>query len=483
MNSMNISIRTLVIIAVIAALLIAGGFIFATAVPLIFPAQASAEATQVDDLFRVLLVIGGAIFLLVQGLLAFSVWRFRAKPGDTSDGIVLHGSSTLEIIWTALPAITVFVLTIISYQVFWAIQSPKDGEVQIQAVGARFNWAFTYDAPISIFPETVDISTLPPAVQEDLKDDNSLTITSPELHTFVNQPVEMVMEPRDVIHALWIPAFRVKQDLIPGRITTVRFTPTVANTPDNPYYPIRCAELCGANHGMMTSAVIVHPDQAAFNEWIIPLMDAIIHPPTDPVIVGHDLLASNVYPCFTCHVLNIDAVQPWAGNVGPALNGVADRAATSRSAATGLSPVDYLYQAVHEPAAYLVPGYQPLMPPNLVPTTPNDCKLQAIVAYLCTVSDTGQPQCTIDLDKYNAECVGESGAAMAEVTAEATGEATAEATLSADSTAEATVEATASAESTVEATTAPVSEATAETTAAPVTEATTEATAEATASS
>jgi cytochrome c oxidase subunit 2 len=452
MNSMNLSSRTIVIIAVVGVLLIAGGFIFAQAIPLIFPPEASAEAQQVDQLFRILLIIGGAIFLLVQGLLAFSVWRFRAKPGDTSEGIVLHGNTTLEIVWTAIPAVIVFVLTILSYQVFWSIQAPKEGEVQIKAVGARFNWAFTYSAPLSIFPETLDVSTLPPAVQEDLKDDNSLTITSQELHTYVGQPIEMVMEPRDVIHSLWIPAFRIKQDLIPGRVTTVRFTPTIANTPDNPYYPIRCAELCGANHGVMTSVVVVHPDQAAFNEWVIPLMDAIVHPPTDPVIVGHNLLASNVYPCFTCHVLNIDAVQPWVGNVGPALNGVADRAATSRSTTTGLSAADYLYQSIHEPATYLVPGYGALMPPNLVT---DECQLQAMVAYLCTQSDTGQPQCSIDLDQYAQQCGGSAAPVL-----ESTAEATAEATLSAES----TVEATAAAESTVEATSVPADEATAEAT-------------------
>lgn len=461
MNSMNLSSRTIVIIAVIGVLLIAGGFIFAQAIPLIFPPEASAEAKQVDDLFRILLIIGGAIFLLVQGLLAFSVWRFRAKPGDTSEGMVLHGNTTLEIVWTAIPAVIVFVLTILSYQVFVSIESPKEGEVQIQATAARFNWAFTYAAPISIYPETVDVNTLPPSVQEDLKDDGSLTIISPELHTFVGQPVEMVMQPRDVIHALWIPAFRIKQDLIPGRVTTVRFTPTLANTPEQPTYPIRCAELCGAGHGIMTSVVVVHPDEAAFNAWIIPLMDAVIHPPTDPVIVGHNLLASNIYPCFTCHTLNIDAVQPWVGNIGPALNGVADRAAGPRSTATGLSAADYLYQSIHEPTSYLVPGYGPLMPPNLVQTTPNDCNLQAIVAYLCTQSETGQPQCTIDLDKYAQQCGAPAAAA----------ESTAEATLSAESTVEATVAAESTVEATSEATSVP-----AEATVAPTDEATAEAT-------
>jgi cytochrome c oxidase subunit 2 len=476
MNSTNISSRTLVIIAVVGVLVIAGGFIFATAIPLIFPTEASAEAQQVDQLFRILLIIGGAIFLLVQGMLAFSVWRFRAKAGDTSEGMVLHGNTTLEIVWTAIPAVIVAVLTILSWQVFNSIQSPKEGEVQIKAAGARFNWAFTYAAPLSIFPETVDVNTLPQSVKDDLADDNALTITSPELHTYVGQPVEMVMQPKDVIHALWIPAFRIKQDLIPGRVTTVRFTPTKANTPQEPYYPIRCAELCGANHGMMTSVVIVHPDQASFNEWIIPLMDSLIHPPSDPVIVGHNLLASNNFPCFTCHTLNIDAVQPWAGNVGPSLNGIADRAVSNRSTATGLSGADYIYQSIHEPTAYLVPGFGPLMPPNLVT---DECQLEAIVAYLCTQSETGQPQCTIDMDKYAQQCGAPSSAA-----AESTAEATSEATVSAESTLEATVEATAAAESTVEATAESTSLANGEVatwTPAPTTENTAEATAETTA--
>ncbi|MBZ0287017.1 MAG: cytochrome c oxidase subunit II [Anaerolineae bacterium] len=452
MNSMNFSSRTIVIIAVTGVLLIAGGFIFAQALPIIFPPQASAEAQQIDELFRILLIVGGAIFLLVQGLLAFSVWRFRAKPGDTSEGIVLHGNTTLEIVWTAIPAVIVFVLTILSYQVFWSIQATKDGEVEIKAAGARFNWAFTYSAPISIFPETVDVSTLPPAVQEDLADDNALTITSPELHTYVGQPVAMVMEPRDVIHSFWVPAFRIKQDLIPGRVTTVRFTPTIANTPDNPSYPIRCAELCGANHGLMTSVVIVHPDQATFNEWIIPLMDAVIHPPTDPVIVGHNVLASNVYPCHTCHVLNIDAAQPWVGNIGPALNGVADRAAGSRSSVTGLSATDYLYQSIHDPGVFQAPGFGNLMPQLNVP----ECELQAMVAYLCTQSDTGQPQCSIDLDQYAQQCAGAAAVPALESTAEATSDASL--------VSEATIEATLSAESTVEATSAPTEGATAEAT-------------------
>ncbi len=426
MNSLNLNARTIFTLVIVAIVLIAGGFLLAGFTPLIFPVQASAESQQIDELFRIMLVIGGAIFLLVQGLLVFSVWRFRAKPGDNSDGIHMHGNTTLEIIWTVIPAVIVLVLTILSWQVFSSIQAPKDDEMLVRSVGARFNWAFNYAAPLSVISQTVDVSTLPQAVQDDLADDEMITVSAPELHTYVGRPVVIEMEPRDVIHSFWVPAFRVKQDLIPGRITTVRFTPTVAGT-----YPIKCAELCGANHGAMISQVIVHEDEAAYNAWLAPEVEGVIFPSADPVERGRDILASNIYPCYTCHVLTDLAAFNWNGNVGPALNGIADRAATSRAAATGQLPADYLYQSIDDPHAYLAPGYGALMPDLGI----GDCDIRAMVAYLGTQTAAGNPV-VIDTEAYAAEC---AGAAPETDFTEATAEATADAEATVDP--EATLEA------------------------------------------
>jgi len=425
MNFMNLSVRTYIIIVVIGVLLIAGGFIFATAIPLIFPEQASAEAQQVDELFRVLLVIGGAIFLLVQGLLAYSVWRFRARAGDRSDGIVLHGNNVLEIVWTAVPAVIVFVLTILSYNVFWSLQAPKDNEMLVRVDGRRFNWAFSYDTDV---PMPNDPSS-------------NVVVKSADLHTYLGQPVVLEMQAQDVIHSFWVPAFRIKQDLIPGRVTTVRFTPVEVPGEEYPAsYPVRCAELCGANHGIMITSVIVHRDQADYQAWLDAQIETILNPPPDPVEFGRLVLTdpSFALPCYSCHILNIDDPDtPWTGAIGPALNGVADRAAGPRSTATGLSAADYLYQSIQDPTAYLVPGFGPLMPPNLVQ---DECQLQAIVAYLCTASETSQAQCTIDTEQYAQQCTGPGGAPAGESTAEATAavESTAEAT---SAVSEATVEA------------------------------------------
>lgn len=459
MNSTNLSSRTIVIIAVAGILLVAGGLLLSAVTPNLFPAQASAESTQIDGLFRILLIIGGAIFLLVQGLLAYSVWRFRAKPGDTSDGAHIHGNNTLELVWTAIPAVIVVILTILSWQVWSDLQTPKEGEMKVHVAGARFNWAYSYDVPLSILPESVDEESLPQTVKDDLADDGMISVTAPVLYTYAGQPVVLEMKPADVIHSFWVPAFRVKQDLIPGRVTTVRFTPTLPGT-----YKVKCAELCGANHGLMYGDVVVLDDEAGFNEAIIPLVAAKVFPPVDPVARGEALLSSNVYPCNTCHVLSSLSAFNWVGNVGPNLTGIADRAATSRSGATGLSPAEYLYQAVHQPTAYVVPGYGPLMPDLGIP----ECQVWDIVAYLSTQSETGTAPFEVEIPP---QCV-VSSQPGAESTAEATGEATAEATV--EATVEVTAESTAAAAGT---------EATAEATAAPTSEATSEATAEATAGS
>jgi cytochrome c oxidase subunit 2 len=158
-----------------------------------------------------------------------------------TDGPNIHGNTTLEIIWTAIPAVIVIVLTILSYSVWTSIQSAKPDEQTVEVTGARFNWAFTY-------------STADPR-------DSSKTISfkSNELHTYVGRPMRLEMHSQDVIHALWIPAMRIKQDVIPGRITEYRFTPVEVSGETYPArYPIKCAELCGEQHGNMVAWVVVH---------------------------------------------------------------------------------------------------------------------------------------------------------------------------------------------------------------------------------
>ncbi len=339
-----------------------------------------------------MLAIGGAIFLLVNGVLLFSVIRFRAKKGDNSDGPPIQGNTTLEFVWTVIPAIIVAAITIYSYQVWTANTAPQPNEQVVNVVGQRFAWSFNYDITAQTLPEGVTLDQLSTDIQAQLADGKAITFSAPQLHTWTNQPVHAMLHTEDVNHAFWIPNMRIKQDLLAGRVTDIRFTPIEAGTSR-----IECAELCGPGHGDMAGTVvnvngepvlqgawlIVHADEQTYlNEFYYPEAKRILFPPADPVELGRQILTSGKYPCSTCHT---NTELGWSGNIGPNLNGVASRAGNR---IPGMSAADYIHDSVRNPTDYIVAGFSPLMPQfNDQPDQPNympESDLQAIVAFMLT---------------------------------------------------------------------------------------------------
>lgn len=188
----------------------------------ILPVQASVEAQRIDTLFRILMGIGGFVFFLVQSLIYYAAIVFRADPQDTSDGPNIHGHMWLEIIWTIIPSFTVVFLAIVSYNVWRAntavMESPNmvNGEsVIVNGIGQRYAWSFEY---ITNNFELGDDGTENP-------DGKRVIFTTPNLYVYTDQEVEVILETRDVIHSFWVPAMRIKQDLLPGRTTQAQFIP------------------------------------------------------------------------------------------------------------------------------------------------------------------------------------------------------------------------------------------------------------------
>jgi cytochrome c oxidase subunit 2 len=231
------------------------------------PLQASVNAPVYDELFRVLFSIGTMLFLGICGLLLYSLVRFRRQPGDLGDGAAIEGNLPLEIVWTAIPAVVVLFVGLYSYNIYERMggMAPLADHSVMHAMpasdpgsGDRI-WGGISTVAGESADLTVDVTALQFAFIFHYPAGN---ITTGELHVPEGERVELRMKANDVIHAFWVPQFRIKQDIIPGQPTVLTFT---ANRPGT--YPIICAELCGPYHGGMRTSVVVH-DRGAFDQWL-----------------------------------------------------------------------------------------------------------------------------------------------------------------------------------------------------------------------
>ena len=247
----------------------------------LLPIDASANAPVYDELFQVLFSIGTSLLLGIVGLLIYSLIRYRRVAGDTSDGLAIEGNLPLEIFWTAVPAIVVLFIGIYSYDIYERMggMSPlNDHSVHVMQASSSASmpagmameasdgsggpariWAGISPTGEAGAAVNVDVTAMQFAFIFRYPDSGIIT---GELHVPVGQPVALNMEAKDVIHAFWVPQFRLKQDVIPGQPTLLSFTATKAGR-----YPIICAELCGPYHGGMRSTVVVEdPDE--YSTWV-----------------------------------------------------------------------------------------------------------------------------------------------------------------------------------------------------------------------
>ena len=261
-------IPSAIVTLVLGMLLVLGGLWIGQNINLL-PVDASTNAPIYDELFRLLFSIGTILFLGIVGLIIFSLVRFRRRPGQLGDGLALEGNLPLEVFWTAVPAIVVLFVGLFSYDIYERMggMAPLSHGDHGGAMPAEQRiWGGIGSSEISttsstslLQPLPVEVTAMQFAFLFHYPDGD---IMSGELHVQAGRPVSLRMEAKDVIHAFWVPEFRLKQDVIPGQPTVLDFTPTRPGR-----YPIVCAELCGPYHGGMRSTVVV--DSADdFNAWI-----------------------------------------------------------------------------------------------------------------------------------------------------------------------------------------------------------------------
>jgi len=202
----------------------------------LMPVPASAQAGPIDWLFDLQIKAMSFLFALIVVPMVYSLIVFRKRKGDTSDAEHIEGNTRLEIAWTIIPLFVVVWMAYIGAQNLAETRRVDPEAMVVQVTG--FQWGWTFDYP-------------------------DYGITSKELYLPVNKQVLLKMTSRDVIHSFWVPEFRVKQDLLPGRITELRITPTLIGDT----YKVRCAEICGTSHAYMENPVIV-VDDVNFDAWV-----------------------------------------------------------------------------------------------------------------------------------------------------------------------------------------------------------------------
>ena len=215
--------------------------------------EASTAAPQIDDLLNVMIVLSSVVFALVVVMLAYALWKFKAKPGDESDGEPIHGNTRLEVAWTLIPTIIVLFAGGYSWKVLHDIEKTTKNPLTVDVFSQQYAWSFGYPGKGNVWSEG-------------------------ELHVPVNRQVHFKMHSQDVIHSFWVPEWRIKKDNVPGITTTAIVTPDKIGT-----YQVVCTELCGYGHASMRAKVVVESPKK-FQEWVAGLKQKVPGPLMESVI-------------------------------------------------------------------------------------------------------------------------------------------------------------------------------------------------------
>jgi cytochrome c oxidase subunit II len=307
------------------------------------PDQGSEQANEYDFVFWFVTAICIAIFAVVASLSVYSVWKFRAKPDDDSDGPPIHGHTGLEITWTAVPFVLVTAIAIVSTVALARSERLPADHMTVDVLGQQFTWQFTY-------PDSGDLA--------------SATLRLP-----VGVPVELRMTSRDVIHSFFVPEFRVKRDVVPGEEQRIVITPSRVGE-----YSLACYELCGIGHWGMRNRVLVM-ERAAFDAWVNRQRGAVERPGGEG---GRAVFEEQ--GCGSCHTL-ADAGS--MANVGPSLDRLQEQADEA-----GRPLEEFVRESIVNPDAYVEPGFSADVMPENYDELP-ERQLNGLVDYLVQQARSG----------------------------------------------------------------------------------------------
>lgn len=301
------------------------------------PEQASTVAPKVDWLFYFILYLCYFFFFLIVVMMLGFVIKYRKRPGAEEHPAPAGHSMALEMLWTIPPTLIVLYIAYVSINDYMDMTVPPPNCYEIGVEGQTWSWSFVY--PNGVRPT----APTPP---------NPTDVAIPELHVWKDQPVRLVLSSSDVLHAFYIPAFRVKKDAVPGRFNKMWFQATEAGT-----FDVYCAEYCGQSHSEMLAKVVVHPTKEDFDIW---MKEASIWSDKFTYVERGQQLWG-MY-CKSCHTIDGTAnTGPTWKNLWGATHGFADGSSFPYTSDEGFtSPnVDenYIRESIYYPQKKITAGY------------------------------------------------------------------------------------------------------------------------------
>ncbi len=285
---------------------------------IILPAEGSQYARQVDNLFMFIVLISAFFFLLIAGLLAYFIWRYRRRRPDEVTPDISHNFK-LEVVWSVIPLILVTVIFFWGFHSYMNATVPPGESLEIQVTGKKWLWQFEYP-------------------------DGMRTIN--EIHVPVGKPVKLIMSSEDVIHSFYVPSFRIKMDVLPNRYTQVWFLPEAEGE-----HTLFCAEYCGRGHSDMLGKIFVDSAEK-FRQWQ-ELGDERTR--TMPLAELGALLYES-RGCASCHSLDGSRRE------GPSFKGIFGQQQKMSDGSSVLADENYLRESILQPQAKILAGYEGIMP-------------------------------------------------------------------------------------------------------------------------
>ena len=307
----------------------------------LMPVEASAQAISIDWLWNLQVIAMSFLFSLIIVPLFYSLIVFRRRKGETGDGEHFEGNATLEITWTVIPLFAVISFAYLGAYSLGETRRVDPQAMEIKVIAQQWAWSFEYP---------------------------DYGIITKELYLPVNKQAYLTMTSRDVIHSFWVPEFRVKQDVVPGRITEYRITPTLEGM-----YKVRCSEMCGVSHAYMLAPVAVVSEDE-FTSWVADRQVEALAAAQTPEARGQTLATQN--GCFGCHTVDGSAGQ------GPTWQGIYGSQVKLADGSTVTVDDAYIKESVLSPQAKIVAGFESVKMPTFDFT--ND-QISDIIAYIKTL--------------------------------------------------------------------------------------------------